>query len=73
MQPKFSKLLYEPLVWKSDGLFKSSHTLYHDDQPLAHFRQESGIFKHDASIYLGDATAPSLLCPMNHHRPNSTC
>lgn len=55
MQQKFSKLLHEPLVWRSDGLFKASYTLYHDEQPIAHFRQESGIFKSDASIYLADA------------------
>jgi hypothetical protein len=31
MQPKFSKLLHKPLIWKSDGLFKSSQTLYDGD------------------------------------------
>ena len=58
MQPKFSKLLHEPLVWKSDGLFKHSCTLYHDEQPIAYFRQEGGLFKQDASIYLHDADEP---------------
>ena len=61
MQKKFSKLLNEPLVWKSDGLFKSSYTLYDDEQPIAHFRQESGMFKSDASIYLAEADEPLFI------------
>ena len=61
MQKKFSKLLNEPLVWKSDGLFKSSYTLYHNEQPMAHFRQESGIFRSDASIYLAEADEPLFI------------
>lgn len=61
MQKKFSKLLYEPLVWKADGVFKSSYTLYNDEEPLAHFRQESGLFSSDASIYLHDAKEPLFI------------
>ncbi len=61
MQKKFSKLLYEPLVWKGDGLFKSSYTLYHEEQPIAHFRQESGLLKSDASIYLAGEEAPLFI------------
>ena len=58
VQPKFSKLLYEPLVWRSDGLFKTSYTLFHNEQPIAYFRQDNGLFKQDASIYLPNHDEP---------------
>jgi hypothetical protein len=61
MKFKFSKLLNEPLVWKSDGLFKTSQTLYHNDEPIAHFRQEDGILKSDASIYVAGAEEPLFI------------
>lgn len=61
MQPKFKKLLHEPLVWKSDGFFKHSYTLYHAEKPLAHWRQESGMFNNDASIYWHDADQPAFI------------
>lgn len=61
MLKKFHKLLHEPLNWKSDGIFKRSYTLYHNDQPLAQIRQESGIFKSDASIYLHEAKEPLFI------------
>lgn len=61
MRQKFHKLLQEPLIWKSDGLFKQSYTLYHADLPIAHLRQESGIFKSDASIYWHEAKEPVFI------------
>ncbi|MEM7335766.1 MAG: hypothetical protein AAF490_27055 [Chloroflexota bacterium] len=61
MQKKFSRLLYEPLIWRGDGIFKSSYTLYNGEEPIAHFRQESGIFKQDASIYLTGADEPLFI------------
>ncbi len=61
MQKKFSKLLYEPLVWRGDGFFTTATTLYYGEEPIAHFRQESGIFKQDASIYLTGAEEPLFI------------
>ena len=61
MLKKFHKLLDEPLDWKIDGIFKRSYTLYHQNEPLAHFQQESGIFKMDGSIYLHEAKEPLFI------------
>ncbi|MFK7801428.1 MAG: hypothetical protein AB8G95_07350 [Anaerolineae bacterium] len=61
MLQKFNKLLHEPLIWKMDGMFKRSYSLFHDEEPLAQFRQESGMFKMDGSIYLHEAKEPLFI------------
>ncbi len=61
MNKKFSNLLHEPLIWRSDGVFKSSYTMYHNEVPIAHLRQESGVFKQDASIYLAGTDEPLFI------------
>ena len=51
---KFNQLLHESLEWKQDGLWGRAYTLTHRDTPLAQIKQDHGIFKQDASIYVPD-------------------
>lgn len=58
MLKKFNQLLHEPLVWKNDGILKRSVTLYHNEQPVAQFRQDHGLLNMTASIYLTGDEVP---------------
>lgn len=55
---KLIQLTNIPLEWKGDGIFKTAWTVYHDEKPIVHFRQDRGVFKADIAVYVAGEEEP---------------
>lgn len=55
---KFDRLVQETLAWKQAGVFKRSWQLFRDDRPVASLRQDRGLLRSDASVYLEGRDEP---------------